>query len=179
MKSIITLLLINLSFVSLGFAQSDIFALHISNPLGMYQKAGLKLEYKQKQMGLLITGLHYYGVLPKYPGSQIGFEGRYYNQPDSGKMHQNFLYSKIYYGHQRHVNQSGEGFFNRAEVPAGDYYGAGIGVGRHFNYRHFFIDLNAGFKYTFTEVNQATAFFITGPGSYLDLHLNLGLHLFH
>ena len=174
MKTNFTFMLFSIFIFSNVYAQKNTFAIHVSNPLGMYQKTGLKLEYKQKQLGLLLTGLYYYGVLPKYPGAQIGVEGRYYNQPDSIKIHQNFIYSKLYYGHQQHVNQSGDGFFNRAEVPASNYYGAGIGIGRHFNFGQFFLDFNTGFKYTLTDVNQATAFFITGPGSYLDLHLNLG-----
>ncbi len=156
------------------FAQKSTLAIHLYNPLGMFQKAGLKFELRQKRMGLLITGIQYYGSLPKYPGTQVGFEGRYYNKPDSLRKHYNFIYSKLFYGNQQHVDQSGDGFFNKAEVPAGRYYGAGIGVGRHFNYGHFFLDTNIGAKYTLTDVSQATAFYITGPGSYLDLHFNIG-----
>ncbi len=174
MKQLLFILFLNSLLITTVFAQKSTTAIHLNNPLGMYQKVVLKLEYKHNQLGLLLTGMQFYGSLPKYPGTQVGFEGRHYIKYDSGSTHNNFIYSKLFYGYQQHVDQSGDGFFNRAEVPEGSYYGAGMGVGRHFNFGHFFFDLNTGLKYTFTNVDQATAFFITGPGSYFDLHFNLG-----
>ena len=60
-------------------------------------------------------------------------------------------------------------------MPEGNYYGAGAGVGRQWRYGHFFMDLNMGFKYVASQFKQASAFYITGPGSFLDLHFNIGL----
>ena len=174
MKTYMTTLFLMLFLEVNILAQQSHFAIHIYNPLGMFQKAGLKLEWRQKRMGLLLTGIQYYGSLPKYPGTQVGFEGRYYNKTNSLGKHDDFIYSRLFYGNQQHVDRSGDGFFNRAEVPAGRYYGAGIGVGRHFSYGHFFIDTNMGAKLTLSDVGQAAAFYITGPASYLDLHFNIG-----
>lgn len=174
MKSIIVILSLNLLLISKVVAQKNAFAFHIYNPVAMFQKAGIKLEYRHQQTGLLLSGIQYYGSWPKYPGTQAALEGRIYKKLQGAKVHENFIYSKIIYGYQQHANATGDGFFRRAEVLAGNYYGAGIGVGRHFNYGHFFIDINLGFKYTLSESKQATPFYITGPGSYLDLHFNIG-----
>lgn len=177
MKPLLSFVFLYFLLISSAFSQESKIAVHIYNPLAFFQKAGLKLELRQKKMGVLITGIQYYGSLPKYPGTQVGIEGRYYNKLQSARVHQNFAYSKFYYGFQQAVNKSGDGFFYRAAVPAGSYYGAGVGVGRHFNYRFFFLDFNAGLKFTVSEVKQDKAFYITGPASYLDLHFNLGFQL--
>jgi len=159
-------------FLGKSNAQKPNFAIHIYNPLAMFQKAGVKLEYRNKKMGFLITGIQYYGSLPKYPGTQLGIETRYYS--NLLNKNEKFIYGKVYGGYQQQVNASGSGFFNQSEVSAGNYYGVGGGIGKHFNFRYFFIDINTGLKISFSDVKQKDAFFITGPASYLDLHFNLG-----
>ncbi|MDZ4668757.1 MAG: hypothetical protein SGJ00_12880 [bacterium] len=172
MKTLLTILLLNAILIGKLYAQNSSFALHIYNPLGMFQKVGAKFEYRKNKMGFLIMGIQYYGYLPSYPGTQVGLESRYYTNPFN--KNENFIYGKVYGGYQQHTNASGDGFLRRAEVPASNYYGFGGGVGRHFNYQHFFIDINTGLKFSLSDVKQDDAFFITGPASYLDLHFNLG-----
>lgn len=172
MKPIIILLLMSAYITDKSFAQTSNFAFHIYNPLGLFQKAGAKIEYRTPKMGFLIMGIQYYGNIPKYPGTQAGLELRYYLNPM--KKNENFIYGKTFGGYQQHVNPSGDGFLRKREVPSSRYYGLGAGLGRHFNFRHFFIDINTGLKYSFSDEKQAPAFYLLGPASYLDLHFNLG-----
>ena len=174
MKLWIATLLMSLLGLANVSGQSTSFAIHVYNPLALFQKAGLKLELKHQRIGILLTGIQYYGVLPKYPGTKGGLEGRYYSKRESPQKHVNFLYGKVLMGYQQHVDASGDGFFNKAEVLAGNYYGGGIGVGRHFNFGPWFFDLNTGLKYTYSPIERHKSFFITGPGSYLDLYFNVG-----
>lgn len=171
-------LLITLSFVFLymGFmySQKSNFALHVYNPLGLFQKAGVKLEYRTNQSGFLLGAIQYYGTLPEYPGTQVGIEYRHYSVSEPEKRSENFFYAKALAGQQKHVTAHGDGFFSVNEVLSGNYYGAGAGVGRHINFGHFFFDLNAGLKAVASTVTQGQAFYITGPASVLDLHFNLG-----
>lgn len=156
------------------FSQENKFALHLYNPIGLIQKAGIKLEYRTHQMGFLLSGIQYYGSLPRYPGTQGGLECRYYLKNDNTTGHESFLQAKGFAGYQQAVAASGDGFFSRFEVPEGNYYGLGFGGGRHFSYRAFFVDLHAGLKFARSTVEQEQAFYITGPASVLDFHFNLG-----
>lgn len=155
-----------------SFAQPSNFAVHIYNPLGLFQKVGAKIEFRTHKMGVLIMGIQYYGSIPKYPGTQVGLESRYYLNPLN--KNENFIYGKVFGGYQQHVNPSGEGFLRVQEVPASKYYGLGAGLGRHFNFHPFFIDINTGLKYSLSDEKQSDPFFLFGPASYLDLHFNLG-----
>ena len=174
MKSCITIILFSFLLVLNIFAQKSIFVFHISNPLGMIQKAGIKVEIRAKQLGFLATGTKYYGSLPKYPGMQVGLETRYYFKNDSIKKHENFVYAKYIYGHQYYVARSGDGFSSRPEVPENYYHAIGGGVGRHFNFDNFFIEFNGGFKYAISDIGRSSAFYFSRPGSYFNLHLNFG-----
>lgn len=165
-----------MSFALLGnsSAQKSTFAVHVSNPISMFRKAGLKLEYRTSRVGVLLMGTKYYGSLPKYPGEQGGVELRLYSKNEEQKTANPFLYTKVYAGHQDYFAGSGSGFTRVQDVPEGDYYGLGAGWGKHINFNPFFIDFNAGLKFTHSEVAQDIAFYITGPASYLDLQFNLG-----
>lgn len=155
-------------------AQKSNFAIHISNPLGMYHKAGLKLEYRTNRIGVLIMGAKYYGYFPRYPGEQGGGEIRLYAKNEDQKRYENFLYTTVLVGHLDYFAGSGEGFNYVRAVPESNYYALGAGWGRHYNYNRFFIDINAGLKFAVPDVKQEIAFYMTGPGSYIDLHINLG-----
>lgn len=168
------LLLLFFVIINSTYSQKHKTAIHIYNPIGMFQKAGAKLEYRTNTIGFLIMGIKYYGSLPKYPGTQAGLELRLYSKNEDTKKHENFFYSKFFGGHQDYSAGEGDGFTRKQEVPESDYYGLGAGWGRHFNFNHFFIDFNTGLKYTISNPKQNTAFYLTGPGSYLDLHFNLG-----
>lgn len=174
MKSLFSSLIFTVFLTSTTFAQPAHFAIHISNPLSMFYKAGIKLEYRFMQVGVLATGIqHYARRFPQYPGSQLGLELRYYF-PNSEKTHEWYVYGKGYAGYQQHKNSYNGEVFDFKEVPSGNYYGFGAGAGRHFNFNNFFLDLNLGVKYTDSEVKQRDAFYIVGPACLLDFHFNLG-----
>lgn len=171
-SSVTLILLIISSSVS---AQKNRFTIQLSNPLGMFQKTGLKIEHRTKGMGVLLGAIQYYGVLPRYPGTQLGLELRKYIVKKNLKDHENFFYLKFIAGHQNYFAGSGSGFTRLQEVPEGDYAGAGGGVGRRFNFELFFIDFNTGLKYVISEVEQSTVFYITGPASFIDFHIYVGI----
>jgi hypothetical protein len=154
-------------------AQNSKFAIHVFNPLALFQKAGLKLEYRTNKIGFLVSGIQYYGNWPRYPGTQAAFETRFYKDAVANK--EDYLFGKIIGGFQQAVDASGDGFLRRQEVEAGNYYGLGMGVGRRLNFNHFFFDMHGGLKYTLSDVKQQNAFYITGPGSILDVHFMIGL----
>ena len=170
---ILTLLLLIL--VNNVSAQDNKFAIYLSNPIGMFHKAGGKLEYRGKKTGILVGAIQYYGAYPKFPGTQLSLEGRNYLAQKTPKEYENFIYLKVIAGHQNYYAGSGSGFTRRNEVPEGDYAGFGGGIGRHYNLKQFFFDFNTGLKYTVSEVKQTTAFYITGPASFLDFHVHFGV----
>lgn len=173
-KIIATTILFSI-LVSNAFAQEKKFTVQLSNPAGMIQKAGVKLEYRAKNVGFLLATIQYYGFLPRYPGTQIGLEARKYIKPKVKKEYENFIYVKFIAGHQNYFSGSGSGFTRLKEVPEGDYAGGGGGVGRRFNFGRLFIDLNTGLKYVVSEVKQDLAFYITGPASFIDFHVHIGI----
>lgn len=174
-KLLITLLLVS---VALGTLSSQTppptIAFHFCNPIALYQKVGAKIEYRTNQMGFLISAIQYYGTSPAYPGTQLALEWRKYAPFESERRSENFFYAKLIGGYQQHLNGSGASFLAVTEVPEGNYFGAGAGVGKHLNFNHFFLDLNAGLKAIASSVKQESAFYISGPASFLDLHLNIG-----
>lgn len=174
MKKLIVTTVFSVIFLGHIFCKEPTIALHVYNPLGLIQKVGGKVEYRANRMGFLFGAIRYYGSIPSYPGTQFGLEWRKYSIPQPTKKAVNFFYTKLIAGHQEHLEAQGSGFLSVSEIPEGNYYGAGAGVGRHINFNHFFIDINAGLKYVASTVKQETAFYITGPASYLDLHFNFG-----
>lgn len=174
MKKLLCISILFIFSTVVSFSENPHIAVHLSNPLGLIQKAGIKLEYRQAQTGLLVFATQYYGALPDYPGTQLGIEGRRYLMPKAGKRSDIFFYGKILGGYQQERLAYGEGFFNNMAVVAGYYYGLGAGIGTHINFNHFFIEFNGGFKGVFSTTKQELPFYATGPGSIVDLHFNLG-----
>lgn len=174
MKELITIILFSFILIGSAFTQENNFAIHISNPLGMFQKVGVKLEFRTGRVGFLLTGIKYFGTLPKYSGEQGGGEFRLYNKDEEPKKHDKFLYVKLNAGHIDNFEGSGEGFTSIKPIPESNYYAIATGIGKHFNFNHFFIDINVGLNYAVPKVKQDISFYITGPGSFLDLKLNWG-----
>lgn len=157
------------------FGQDYKVGIHMYNPLAYFQKTGFKVEYRYKTLGVLLGGIQYYGTTPRYPGSQGSLEGRYYwKNPNSAVGNEKFLQAKLFIGNQKFSPALGDGFFRTQEVPAGKYYGLGLGMGKHRSFGHFFLDVHAGLKVTISEVPQDRVFYTTGPASVLDLHFNIG-----
>ena len=174
MKKFALALLFSPLFLVNAYSQEPSFALHLYNPIDLFQKAGVKVEYRTHQMGFLIGAIQYYGTVPSYPGTQLGLEWRHYSIPVPEKKRENFFYARMLVGHQDHLAAQSSGFMSVNEIPQGDYYGAGAGVGRHYRFNHLFLDLNAGLKIVASTVKQESAFYLSGPASYLDLHFNCG-----
>ena len=175
MKKLILILIYSSVFLFNSYGQEPTFALHLYNPVNLFQKVGAKVEYRTNRMGFLVGAIQYYGSLPTYPGTQVGLECRRYSILVPDRRGENFFYTRMLAGHQEHLNSQGDGFFSVSEIPKGDYFGAGAGVGRHISFNHFFLDLNLGLKIVASTVKQDAAFYLSGPASYLDLHFNCGL----
>jgi hypothetical protein len=151
------------------------YALHISSPIGLISKIGFKFESRSANVGNLVCINRYFkGGFPDYPGTQLAFERRYYKAVEFSKRSENFFYTKLLAGYQEERAAYGESFLRRAAVPSGNYAGLGVGIGRRVNFRHFFLELNGGMKAVVSSAKQDKSFYITGPASVLELHLNWG-----
>lgn len=160
------------------------YAIYLSSPLGLLSKGGVKVEYRLNlQNALLLSYDQYWGIFPGYQGD---FEYRMYFT-DRSKMSssENFIYAKAglgYSGYTANNNVSQISMLsdgqNNYDAP-GTYVFGGGGVGRHFNFDWFFIDINAGLK--FSQVTNPPAvfnehlFYLSGPGSFVDLNLHFGV----
>ena len=174
MKKYILILFCSTLFLVNAKGQEPTFALHLYNPIDLFQKVGVKVEYRTNRMGFLIGAIQYYGSVPSYPGTQFGLEWRHYSIPVPNKKRENFFYGRMLAGHQDHLAAQSSGFMSVNEIPQGDYYGAGAGFGRHIRFNHLFLDLNAGLKIVGSTVKQESTFYLSGPASYLDLHFYCG-----
>lgn len=162
-------------FIGMLSSQKPTYVIHLSNPIGLLNKVGGKFEMKTDHMGFLISANKYFDlIVPHYPGVQMGLEWRSYSVKSLNTKKETFYYSKLIGGHQYFRQQSGDGFSNIKEVPESYYYGLGVGIGKHYNFNHFFLEINGGIKGVLSTVKQEPAFYITGPGSFIDLHLNFG-----
>jgi hypothetical protein len=149
--------------------------IYFSNPISLLSKGRIKIEWRIDQSDALQLSLAgYYAI---FPGSQESLEyRRYFRSP--GVKSENFIYGKAGLGYNStfQVNLFSNGPDYDPNNP-GNYYLAGAGVGRHFNFgakEHFFLDLAAGFKYCGTSGHAAQLFYITGPGSTVDIHFHFG-----
>lgn len=142
------------------------FAVHATSPLGLRSKAGLKLELRSRNTSVLMGVTAFYGL---FPGRQFSIEGRRYLEWERGKRGQLYLYAK--------------GIGGRSKVDSenswvdSDLYGGGLGFGQHINLRHFFLDLNGGFKIIKVAHTPDLTFFqfyVAGPGAVVDMHFNFG-----
>jgi hypothetical protein len=151
-------------------------AFHFSNPLGIASKFRIKAEYRlDVQNAFLVSYTKYWG---NFPGYGAGAEYRSYWQTLTD--HENYVYVKGGLGNVRYRPFSvikDESFY----YPPGNYFYGGAGIGRHWNFNHFFIDCNLGAKFTGVTASEGNynevLFYLTGPGSVLDLNFHLGYQL--
>ena len=148
------------------------FSLFFSSPLGLISKERVKLEYRlNDQNALLLSTAVYWGLCP---GVQSYAEYRNYHFVT--KKTEMFFYGKV-----------GGGNGDEHGIDAGDsgpfsYFLSGGGMGYHFNMgkqQSFFMDLAFGLKYCqLVNVDpnggNTQLFYITGPGSIVDINLHLG-----
>ncbi len=154
------------------------FSVQITNPLSAMSKAGGVLEYRQNLSSINIALTDYIGA---YQGLQYRAEYQKYIKT----MYRNeyFWYIRALGGSALYVSQQLQTFGDKSNVKVGpvDYYGAGFGVGRRWNFKHFMISLNAGLKFTMLPNDMSDenkdlfrVFYATGPGSVLDLNFRFG-----
>lgn len=166
--------------------QHTVFAIHFTSPLGLLSKAGVKAEYRFNPQNSLLAGINgYYGF---YPGYQAALEYRHYFHKKPKEKAENFIYGKLGVGRSEFSNDGPFGLWGPYySTQYNSYYGysetkdlllAGAGVGRHFNFGAFFMEINGGLKATLMDPigidDNYRMFYITGPGAILDLHFNFG-----
>ena len=187
-KKLLIILFILASVLSGSLARAQYldphFAVYLSNPLGVLSKAGVKFEYRLNLQNALLLGYdQYWGF---FPGYQAAFEYRmYFTDRSRTSSSENFIYGKAGMGFADYTENNdhpqlsilGDGR-NNYDAP-GTYVFGGGGVGRHFNFGRFFMDINAGLK--FAEVTSPPAvynehlFYLTGPGSLVDINFHFGV----
>jgi hypothetical protein len=173
-KRIITAMLLLLVFFNAN-AQKPSYALHVSNPLSIGNKFALKFEVRTKQLGFLAYGVQFTDILvPHYPGTQWGLEGRYYSLKGVTPKHTNFWYVKGIQGVQQQKFGAGTGFNVLEKVPKATYYGIGAGLGKRYIFKKLFLEYNIGLRTVRVTAKQDYTFYLTGPASILDLHFNWG-----
>ncbi len=152
-----------------------VFAIHITSPTGFFYKVGAEVEYRPyMDKALLLSFTQYYRY---FPGFQGAFEYRLYFNTHG--VAENIVYFKGGTGFADYV--SSPSFVSSPDLnkAPGTYYFGGAGVGRHFNFGHFFMELKAGLKFTYVTRPPAqydqTLFYTIGPGSIPDVHFNFGL----
>ena len=178
------------AFIILLFSVSSVFAkwdpikgkphhfgVMITNPLSAASKIGGLLEVRGNLSEINAAVTNYMGV---YQGMAYRLEYQKYIRT---------IYRNEYFWYIRALG--GRATYHAASVPFGDnskevlgeyqYYGAGGGFGRRWNFNHFFITMNAGLKITLLPIDMTDEardrfrlFYVTGPGSILDLNFRLG-----
>lgn len=156
-------------------------AIHLSNPLSYASKFGVKLQYRLNIRHSVLVGYRsYYNFFPGYQGS-IEYHGYY----RSWERSEAFFYGKFGVGNSSYSPKSYyTGWDAKYAAPAG-YGFLGAGLGKRWNFGHFFIEGNVGLKYTEllepaepeNPINR-NLFYTTGPGSLVDCGVTFGLQFF-
>ncbi len=164
-----------ISLVAAAQGKPQKIAVHFSNPAGLISKARMKFEYRFRPgHSILVTAAGYYAFCP---GSQETIEYRHYF-PKTTRKEVPFFYAKAGIGHGVFVN------FDTwyPNTGPGTYFLAGGGIGQHLligKKKHFFIDIAEGLKIcpverTPVKERYGVFFYITGPGSVIDLNAHFG-----
>ncbi len=153
-------------------------AIHIANPLSAMSKFGGMAEVRIGLSSFNFGIQQYIGV---YQGSQYRFEyQKYIRTPWRNEY---YWYLRTLGGNALYDAKQLETFGDKSKGQAGpvDYYAGGAGFGRRFNFKHLFITMSAGLKYTmlpdnFRDENKELfrLFYVTGPGSIIDLNFRFG-----
>ena len=157
------------------------YALHISNPLGMLTKIGIKAEYRLNlHHAFLGSYTNYSGF---FPGYQVAIEYRVYYE--TRRKADNLIYGKLGGGFADYKSKNsykditifGDG--RTYDAAPGNYFFPGAGVGRHFNFDWFFMEVNCGLKFAIVtkppEVYNEHIFYLTGPGAIPDINFHFGI----
>jgi hypothetical protein len=162
-RGLFTVVLSIFLFVPAVIAKEPKFGTYLSSPLGLLSKGRAKVEYCiDSNNALLASYARYWGT---YPGYLAGIE--YHRYSPSTKASKNYLLAKAGYGAL---------YWADGKSPIFEACYFGIGIGRQWNFSHFFWDLSGGFKATITNGirNGNELFYFPGPGSIVDLNLHFG-----
>jgi hypothetical protein len=152
-----------------------VFAVHVTAPWAFPYKTGVDVEYRiYSQNALLLNYTAYYNYFPGYQGS---LQYRlYFNTPT---LTENLVYMKLGTGFADYKTSPLFSKSDDASKAPGTYYFGGAGVGKHFNFSHFFFEVTAGLKFTYVTKPPADynerLFYSIGPGSIPDVNVNFGL----
>ncbi len=160
------------------------YAIYVTTPISILSKGGIKFEYRiNMENALLLSYTQYWGFFPGYQGA-LEYR-KYFPDRLRRRISENFIYGKtgigfadyLYNNNYQQISIAGDG--KNSYAAPGTYVFAGAGVGRHYSFDWFFIDVNMGLK--FSEVTSPPSvynehlFYLTGPGSYIDLNIHLGV----
>lgn len=154
-------------------------SVHFSNPLSLLSKGGLKAQYRISQENSFLLGYRWYWGF--FPGYQVAAEYHHYFR--SFEQSEAFFYGKIGFGNAGYEPKPYFSGWETSYTNPGGYAFAGGGVGKRYNFGHFFIEGNAGLRLVQlvekVEGYNKNLFYTTGPGSLVDLGINLGFQFFN
>ena len=175
MYPVVTLYFFLLSFAKPAAAQVTLYQ---SNPVGLLSKERLLLEVRFAPSHAVMLGhSFYYGYCPGWQSMGVY---RYYAKK-SGQT-ELFYYAKVGYGNGRENAIS----LKRDDTAPFDYALAGGGIGFQVSMgknQRWLFDLSGGLKAfglfnTTTRRDDFDLFYITGPGSIVDINAHFGFRLF-
>lgn len=155
------------------------FSVHVTNPLGLASKRGVRLQYRLSSVNSVLLGYRqYYGFFPGYQA--FGEFHRYFALQNA--ENEAFFYGKMGVGN---AGYSPKSYYKGDDGPYGTvdgYLFFGGGVGKRINLGHFFIEGNMGLKLAQPiekkDDYNKNLFYWLGPGSFLDCGLHFGLQFF-
>lgn len=153
-------------------------SIHVSNPLSLMSKAGVKLQYRLNENHSVVAGYRtYYGFFPGYQSSV-----EYHHYYRTWERSEAFFYGKFLYGNSVYSPKPYYTGWDATYIDPGAYGALGAGLGKRYNFGPFFIEANVGLKYTQILEKKSgintNLFYTLGPGSLVDCGLQLGLQFF-
>lgn len=154
-------------------------SVHLSNPLGLVNKFGGRLQYRLNNGHSFLAGYRkYWGFFPGYQAT--GTYQRYFR---AWHRFEGFYYGKIGVGEAGYTPKP---YFSGWESPYNSpegYAFVGVGGGRRYNFGPFFAEINFGLKYTWlldkVQDYNKNLFYSLGPGSFIDCSFHFGVQFFN
>lgn len=163
-------------------------ALTATNPLSATFKYGGGIENRYGNVAYMVTYNKYYKAL--YKGDEMDLDIRVYLRKRwlysrSHWSYQNFLYGRGILGSAGFVgpNLTIFGYENSTILPEQAYLGGSAGIGRRYSKSIFFATVRAGLRVCvlpdLTPENKDfyRLFYVTGPGSVLELNFQCGIQI--
>ena len=163
-------------------------ALTATSPLSGTFKYGGGLENRWRNFAYLFSYNRNYSGL--YPGTDMDLEFRIYLRKRwinsrYGVTFQNFIFARGIFGDAAYEGPNVHflGFNDNTELPDNIYYGGAAGIGRRYTKGVLFFTLRGGIRVVELPdlpadyKNSYRIFYFTGPGSYLEAHLQVGIQI--